>query len=137
METMNLILDKDTDRAWHRLEGLLVVDSAADYRRASRALDALTDEVGSEEGHPRAGLMDTLATLVHAWEERHHPVPRVSPGKVLAFLMQEQGLKQADMKEVGTQGVVSEVLAGKRELNVRQIRALARRFGVSAAVFVG
>jgi HTH-type transcriptional regulator/antitoxin HigA len=40
------------------------------------------------------------------------------------------------LPEIGSQGVVSEVLAGKRELNTRQIRALAKRFGVSPAVFV-
>jgi HTH-type transcriptional regulator/antitoxin HigA len=31
--------------------------------------------------------------------------------------------------------VVSEVLNGRRELNVRQIRALAARFGVATSVF--
>ena len=134
---MSLVLDKTTDRAWQCLEALLVIDSEPDYRRARYALDELTDEVGSNEQHPRAGLMDTLATLVHAWEERHYPVPKAPPRKVLAFLMEEHGLKQQDLKEVGSQGIVSEILAGKRELNVRQIRELARRFGVSPALFVG
>jgi len=32
--------------------------------------------------------------------------------------------------------VVSEILNGKRELNTRQIRLLAKRFNVSAAVFI-
>jgi HTH-type transcriptional regulator/antitoxin HigA len=45
-------------------------------------------------------------------------------------------LTQAELPEVGSQGVVSEVLSGKRELNVRQIRALAQRFRVSPAVFI-
>jgi len=134
---MSLVLDGTTDRAWHRLETLLVIDSEADYRRARHALDELTDEVGSNERHPRARLMDTLATLMHAWEEQHHPIPKAPPRKVLAYLMEEHGLKQQDLTEAGTQGIVSEILSGKRELNVRQIRLLARRFGVSPAVFVG
>ena len=50
--------------------------------------------------------------------------------------MDEHGLTQSDLPEIGSQGVVSEVLNGKRDLNVRQIRALAARFGVSAAVFI-
>ena len=33
-------------------------------------------------------------------------------------------------------GVRSEILNGERELNVRQVRAVAQRFHVSAAVFV-
>lgn len=50
--------------------------------------------------------------------------------------MDEHGLKQADLPEIGSQGVVSEILNGKRELNVGQIRELARRFRVSPAVFI-
>ena len=51
-------------------------------------------------------------------------------------IMREHQLRQSDLPEIGTQGVVSEVMAGKRELNTRQIRRLAERFGVSPAVFV-
>ncbi|MCD8517956.1 MAG: helix-turn-helix domain-containing protein [Burkholderiaceae bacterium] len=50
--------------------------------------------------------------------------------------MQQHGLKQKDLPEVGSQGVVSEILSGRRELNVRQVRALAKRFGVSAKTFL-
>ena len=35
-----------------------------------------------------------------------------------------------------SRGVVSEILSGKRDLNVRQITQLAARFGVSPAVFM-
>jgi len=35
-----------------------------------------------------------------------------------------------------SQGVVSEILSGKRELNARQITHLAARFGVSPALFM-
>jgi HTH-type transcriptional regulator / antitoxin HigA len=45
------------------------------------------------------------------------------------------GLRQGDLPEVGSQGVVSEVLAGKRALNLRQVQALAHRFGVPMEVF--
>jgi HTH-type transcriptional regulator/antitoxin HigA len=50
--------------------------------------------------------------------------------------MDEHGLKQGDLSEISSQGVVSEILKGKRELNVRQIKALSRRFNVSPAVFL-
>ena len=38
--------------------------------------------------------------------------------------------------EIGSQGVVSEVLSGKQDLNLRQIQALSQRFHVSPAVFI-
>jgi HTH-type transcriptional regulator / antitoxin HigA len=51
--------------------------------------------------------------------------------------MEQHGLKQVDLKaELGSQGVVSEILNGKREINARQARALARRFGVMPMAFI-
>ena len=50
--------------------------------------------------------------------------------------MEEHGLKQKDLSELGSQGVVSEILNRKRELNLRQVRALGERFQVSASVFI-
>lgn len=69
-------------------------------------------------------------------EEVHYPMPSVSGADVLRYLMEEHGLRQADLLEVGSQDVVSEILNGKRELNLRQIRELATRFHVSPAVFI-
>jgi len=48
----------------------------------------------------------------------------------------QHGHRQSDLPEIGSQGVVSEILAGKPELNIRQVRALSERFGVSAATFI-
>jgi transcriptional regulator with XRE-family HTH domain len=50
--------------------------------------------------------------------------------------MEEHNLKQSDLPEVGSQGVVSEILSGKRKLNICKIKALSERFGVSPAVFI-
>ena len=59
-----------------------------------------------------------------------------SPVTVLRFLMDEHGLTQSDLPELGSQGVVSEILRGRRQINVRQVRALSARFCVSPAVFI-
>jgi HTH-type transcriptional regulator/antitoxin HigA len=50
--------------------------------------------------------------------------------------MEEYGLKQKDLTEIGSPGVISEVMSGKRELNKRQINALSARFQCSPAVFM-
>ena len=85
---------------------------------------------------PLYELLDTLGTVLHAYEEKHHVLPESSGADMLRFFMDEHGLAQSEVPEVGSQGVVSEILSGKRELNVRQIRALAERFHVSPAVFI-
>ena len=105
-----------------------VIRNEAQYDQAVEHLNNLIDEIGTDETHPLYELLDTLGTLGHAYEEQHHPVPDCSGREMVGFLMEEHGLKQADLPEIGSQGIVSEVLSGKRELNVRQIRALAKRF---------
>jgi len=121
---------------WTEVSPLLWIRDEHDYELAVERLNCLLDEVGTDEQHPLYTLLDTLGTLVHAYEEQHHPMPECSGVDVLRFLMEEHGLTQSDLQEVGSQGVVSDTLRGKRALNVRQIRALAERFRVSPAVFV-
>jgi HTH-type transcriptional regulator/antitoxin HigA len=121
---------------WTALSPLLAIRNEHEYDGAVERLNHLLDEVGTDEQHPLYTLLDTLGTLVHAYEEQHHPMPECSGVDVLRFLMDEHGLSQSDLPEVGSQGVVSDILRGKRELNVRQIRALAKRFQVSPAVFI-
>ena len=50
--------------------------------------------------------------------------------------MDEHNLNQSELPEVGSQGVVSEVLNGKRELNLRQVRALSKRFNIPQKFFL-
>lgn len=132
---MTLVIRELQDH-WLALSPLLSIQSEDDYDRAVAWLNALIDEIGLNEHHPLYELLDTLGTVLHAYEETHHSIPASSGSDVLRYLMEEHNLTQADLPEVGSQGVVSEILSGKRELNVRQIRALAQRFGVSPAVFV-
>jgi HTH-type transcriptional regulator/antitoxin HigA len=121
---------------WANISSLLTIRNEKEYNAAVKRLNELLDEIGTNEKHPLYTLLDTLGTLVHAYEEEHYPIPEASGTDVLRFLMDEHGCTQSNLPEVGSQGVVSEILSGKRELNVRQIRALAERFKVSAAVFV-
>ena len=121
---------------WKAISPLFSMRNEDDYDLAVVRLNSLLDQVGTDEQHPLYMLLDTLGTLIHAYEEQHHPIPECSGVDVLRFLMEEHGLTQSDLLEIGSQGVVSEILRGKRELNIRQVRALAKRFHVSPAVFI-
>lgn len=129
-------LAKDTAKHWASIAPLLSIRNEREYDRAVKLMNQLVDEIGDNRRHPLYGLLDTLGTLLHSYEEMHHPLPHVEGGEMLRYLMEEHGLRQADLPEVGSQGVVSEILSGRRELNMRQIRALAKRFAVSPAVFL-
>ena len=108
------------------------------YQRMNAFMESMLEEVGDDEDHDPADLLDIVSTLVAQYEETHHPeLPPADPRDVLRFLMEQHDLKQTDLaKELGSQGVVSEILAGRRDLNTRQVKALAKRFRVSPAVFI-
>jgi HTH-type transcriptional regulator/antitoxin HigA len=106
-----------------------------DYDALAEALDELLAIVGEDEDHPLANLAAHMGDLLEAYDELRRPLPKASGVEVLRYLMQEHGLSQGDLPEVGTQSVISEILAGKRQLNVRHIRALSERFCVPADVF--
>jgi HTH-type transcriptional regulator/antitoxin HigA len=118
------------------LEPFLAIRTAREYDAAVAQLNALVDEVGDNTKDARYRLLETLSVLIEAYDQEHHSLPEASGVEVLRFLMEEHGLTQKDLPEIGSQGVVSEVLAGRRHLNVRQIQALAARFGVDAGVFI-
>lgn len=130
---------KEVAQEYRRLRAVVPLGTLRtnkDYTRATEMLDAILDEIGEDEQHPLAELADALSVFVEKYEAEHVRIPEAKPAAVLKFLMQEHGLRQADLPQIGSQGVVSEVLAGRRVLNSRQIKQLAKRFGVSPAVFV-
>lgn len=115
---------------------LNVIRNEDEYELAIEKLNDLLDAGGANENHPLALVVHQLGEAIAAYEDIHHPLPVLPPNEMLRYLMEEHGIKQGDLKEVGSQGVVSEILAGKRRLNARQISALAKRFEVPGDVFL-
>jgi HTH-type transcriptional regulator / antitoxin HigA len=136
METLNIREITAHYRALNAKVPLRPIRSRKDYTRAVNAMNALLDAGAADESHSLAGLAATLGELIGDYEARHYPGPEVSGREMLRFLMQQHGLTQSELPEIGSQGVVSEILSGKRELNLRQVRALARRFGIAADAFL-
>ena len=58
------------------------------------------------------------------------------PGKVLKYYMNVYNLKQRDLAEIGSQGVVSMLVNGERELTLGHIKKLSKRFNVSPITFI-
>jgi HTH-type transcriptional regulator/antitoxin HigA len=128
--------------AWRELQArapvkLQAIESERHYRAMTEFMNELLEEVGDRESHPLMGLLDVVTTFVHNYEESNVDIPDAKPAVVLRFLMEQHGLRQADLADLfGTQSNVSEALSGKREINARQAKALAKRFGVSPAAFI-
>ncbi|HGM5019483.1 TPA: type II toxin-antitoxin system HigA family antitoxin [Pseudomonas aeruginosa] len=132
---MSAIL-KQAAEHWRFLAPLLTPpQTEADYDELVETLDELLDQIGDIDGHPLAGLAARIGDMISAYDADHYQTPTAPGHEVLRFLMQEHGLLQGDLPEVGPQSVISAILAGKRQLNVRHIRALTARFNVPADVF--
>ncbi len=128
---------EEVSRIWPLIDNILTPPhNEEQYEQLVAFLDEVTDIVGEDESHPLSSLMETLGTLIEAYEIQNISEIKGSPNRVLQLLMEEHNLKQSDLPEVGSQGVVSEILSGKRKLNIRQMKALSERFGISPAVFM-
>ncbi|KJK25960.1 transcriptional regulator [Burkholderiaceae bacterium 16] len=123
-------------RALSEVVPLHPIRTERDYDKAVNVMNALLDAGAADESHPLADLVATLGELIADYDQAHYAFPAISGVDALRFLMEQHHLTQAQVPEIGSQGVVSEILKGRRELNVRQIRALAARFGVATSVFL-
>jgi HTH-type transcriptional regulator/antitoxin HigA len=133
---MNIQLKKIA-KVWPDIQPIFSVPhNEKDYNKLVNLLDSLIDEVGNNENHPLSSLMETIGSLIETYESQHINEVEGNPIDALSALIEEHGLKQSDLSELGSQGVVSEILSGKRQLNVRQIKMLSKRFKVSPAVFI-
>jgi len=126
-------------KAWmpfKKLVGVTSVRSKADYTRARATIETLLGEVGDDEHHPLADVLDYFADQVKAYEDEHFPIPEAEPQGVLRFLMEQHGLKQEDLADCAPQSRISDILNGNRAISKEIAKRLARRFNVRADLFM-
>lgn len=118
---------------------IATIESNSDHKIALLVAEKIMNFLVSEK-NPDEGIriyLKTLSDLISDYEDSKFKSGSVSRKDMLAYLMDLQGLTQSDLaKEVGGQPIVSKILKGERELNLRQIKALAKRFKVSPEVFI-
>ena len=130
------IIAEDIQTHWRIVQPLFSIRDEKEYDKAIATLDALIDEVGTNEQHPLYELLDTLGTVIHAYEEKHHRIPECSGVEVLKLLMEEHEIGPSDLPALGPPDTVKEILKGERDLTVTHIHALAETFKVLPAVFL-
>jgi len=126
-------------RAWlpfKQIIGVTSVRTKKDYAQARVTIDTLLDEIGDNENHPLADVLDYLADQVKAYEDENFQIPVAEPREVLRFLMEQHGLKQEDLNDCAPQSRISDILRGNRSISKETAKALAQRFHVRADVFL-
>ena len=113
-----------------------VIETEAQNRRMNAIANRLQSKWDRSPEEDR--LLKLIATLCMNFEEKHYNVQEgVAPAGILADLMSERGLKQADLLPIfGSRSVVSEVLSGKRGITKTQAKSLAQFFKLPVELFL-
>jgi len=112
------------------------ITSESEYQKFLDVINELMAK-GEDLSPEESTLLETLAILVESYEDIEFPLPTSSPRNILLHLMEVRSLKQVDLvKVIGSKGVVSEILSGKRSISKSQAKELGAFFHVSPALFI-
>lgn len=107
----------------------------SDHEAALRRIEELW---GAPMGSPEGDELDILATLVERYEDERWRAQDATPLEALRQHMAASGRTQRDLAELlGSRSRASELLSGRRELTVAQIRRLADSWDIPAQLLVG
>lgn len=126
-------------RAWRTFQdcaGLRPIRDQADFERVQALANTLADDVGDDEAHPLYSLFEIVLDMIERWEDEHVHIEPAPPREVLRHLLEANNLKQKDLGEIASQTLVSDILAGRREISKRLAKALAERFHVDVSAFI-
>jgi HTH-type transcriptional regulator / antitoxin HigA len=82
-------------------------------------------------------LLELLIILIEKFEETSYPLPNLESNRMLLHLMEARNMKQEELVGViGSRGVVSEIVNGKRSISKAQAKVLGELFHVSPSLFI-
>jgi HTH-type transcriptional regulator / antitoxin HigA len=112
-----------------------IINNEQEYDYALEIVDTL---MSKEDLTPEEiELMQVWAILIEDYEAQHHAMPEATPHEVLLHLMDVKEVRQVDLRGIlGSKGVVSEVVHGKRSISKAQAKALGEYFKVNPSLFI-
>jgi HTH-type transcriptional regulator / antitoxin HigA len=112
-----------------------VIETEEEYDRALVMAERLT--FAKARTPEEVALYKLLVMLIEVYEAQHYPMDESQPHEILQHVMESSGTRQADLVGViGSSGVVSEVINGKRSISKAQAKALGEYFKVSPSLFI-
>ncbi len=112
-----------------------VIETESEYERALELAEQLT--FAKTKTPEEQALYKLLVTLIETYETQNYPMDVSTPHDILQHVMEASGTRQADLVGIiGSSGVVSEVVNGKRSISKAQAKALGDYFKVSPSLFI-
>jgi HTH-type transcriptional regulator / antitoxin HigA len=114
---------------------LTSIRSENDLDAAQAVLDDLLRE---DLDAGKQAYLDALSDLVIVYEQEHHAVAPLPPHELLAQMLLERGMSQAELARTAglAKATVSDLATGKRPFTVKQMHAVASIFGLPGTVFL-
>ena len=127
-------------KKYSRLANRVVVkaiETEEEYDRIVAEIERLMDKGEDHLSAEESALLETMAILVQAYDDRHNHLSPLAPNEMLAYLIESSARTTKDLLPVfGTRGRLSEVLNGKRSISKEQAKKLAALFKVTADLFI-
>lgn len=116
------------------------ITNEQEFDEANEVINALVDAdmIKNKVIRQKAlDILDAITTLAIKYEKEHYPIPAPDPIEAIKERMAMLNLSQKEVaKYFGGENRVSEVLNGKRNLNLKMIKALRKNLGISADVLL-
>ena len=124
-------------QSWYQIAPLLLpISSEEECDRREEQIKNLIKLNEDKKDVQISYLIQCMALTIQDYEKQEFPLEKPTAIEVLKYLMEEHGLNEGDLPEIGDENLVSELLAGKQELNLTMIKLLGSRFGVSPKTFL-
>ena len=105
-----------------------------DYSFALERVNLLFD---AKPDTPEGDELDILVTLIEKYEQIHYPIPEPDPIEAIKFMMEQNGLNDADLGIIlKSRSRVSELFNRKRALTIKQIRILTETLHIPASTLI-
>jgi len=112
-----------------------VIETEAEYNRLLQVAEKLT--FTKNQTPEEQVLYKLVVKLIETYEEENYPMDASTPHEILQHIMEASGTRQADLVGIiGSSGVVSEVVNGKRAISKEQAKVLGDLFKVSPSLFI-
>jgi HTH-type transcriptional regulator/antitoxin HigA len=140
MNTKTKLRFEDLPKNYAALCRLLLprpIHDASDYAKIAEVTGVMASRQEELTGD-QADYFALLSWLIEEYDLKHHKASRVKPLDIIKRLMKEHCLTPADLSLMlgGNRSLTASVLRGERNLTLRHVRILVRRFGVSADNFL-
>lgn len=81
--------------------------------------------------------LEVLSILIKEYENEYYPVPKPTPLEAIKFRLEQMNMSESELSDIlGHRSRKSEILSGKRKLNLTMIRKLTERLNVPAGVLI-